>query len=551
VAKARPSLRPPQAAPEHVRGLWLLADLAADLTLQDNVQALQETILDHAAEMFACASGAVCLWDVGGQRVRIGPAMGKARHLSPQDLVGAKDVRRAVLEEKRPVAWADPGEVLGTPLGGWHGLAVIPLVGSEHVLGAVILGDREGKPAFSDADTALMVAVGNVAASALETHETLGSLQQRMQDMGRRMTETMAELGRAAVELQRIKTFHEELFNSAPVGVLVFDREFRPTFRNRAAERLWPDDRSVLAGARRTALAARDPDWEAALRDVVHMRRPWRAEDVVYEAAGQAAVRLNLAASPLLSSRQEVVGGVLILEDTTPRRHMEARLAVSERLAGVGRLAAIVAHEINNPLDGILRLVNLARRAGAETGDPRFETYLSQAHKGLMRIAAIVRDLLDFSRTAGGAAGPMLIRDLLAEAAQSLAPAAEKARVTVALDGADDVPPLRSGVLFQVVLNLLKNAIEATPEGGRVEVRARVQDDALVIEVADTGPGLPDEMLARLFEPFHTLKAGGKGTGLGLVISKDLVEKQGGTLTAVNRPEGGAVFTVRVPLGQG
>jgi len=107
---------------------------------------------------------------------------------------------------------------------------------------------------------------------------------------------------------------------------------------------------------------------------------------------------------------------------------------------------------------------------------------------------------------------------------------------------------LRSGSLYHVVLNLVKNAVEATPSGGRVRVAVRSEADALLIEVTDTGPGIPPEVLPRLFEPFYSLKAIGKGTGLGLVISKDLVEKQGGTLTAANRPEGGAVFTVRIPF---
>jgi signal transduction histidine kinase len=86
------------------------------------------------------------------------------------------------------------------------------------------------------------------------------------------------------------------------------------------------------------------------------------------------------------------------------------------------------------------------------------------------------------------------------------------------------------------------------PGGGRVTVSARAEPQGLVVEVADTGPGIPPEALAKIFEPFYSHKVKGKGTGLGLVISKDLVEKQGGTLQAANRPEGGALFTVRVPL---
>jgi signal transduction histidine kinase len=142
----------------------------------------------------------------------------------------------------------------------------------------------------------------------------------------------------------------------------------------------------------------------------------------------------------------------------------------------------------------------------------------------------------------------MPIRDLLVEAAEAMKPAAEKAAVRIDVSCADNVPLVKSGTLYHVVLNLVKNAVEAMPDGGRVTVSARTEPQGLVVEVADTGPGIPPEALVKVFEPFYSHKAKGKGTGLGLVISKDLVEKQGGTLQAANRPEGGALFTVRVPL---
>jgi len=260
---------------------------------------------------------------------------------------------------------------------------------------------------------------------------------------------------------------------------------------------------------------------------------------------------VNLSVSPLLSGERDVVGGVLIVEDVTASHRMEERLAVSERLAGVGRLASMVAHEVNNPLDGIIRLVNLARRVGAEGGDERLEKYLAEADKGLKRLVAVVRELLEFSRSASGGAGPMPIRDILAEAAEGIAAKARQAGVAVTVDCADDLPPLKSSILYHVVLNLVKNAVEAMPGGGEVCVAANCREDTLVIEVADTGPGIPEDSLLRLFEPFFTRKHGGQGTGLGLVSCKDLVEKQGGSIAAANRPEGGARFTITIPLARG
>ena len=542
-------------------GLWLLADLAEGLVSLTDAESLQEEVLEHVVRMFPCGSAAVFLWDEKVGRMRIGQSMGRAADLDPKTIMAAEPVQAIVLDQRRPLVMLDPALTLDSPaLADWRGLAIVPLAGHDRVRGLLVLGDLPKGQPFTELDTAMMSAVGGMAAVAMETALALSTFRQ---EMGRRMTEAMAELTRATAELQRIRTFNEELFHSAPVGIIVFDREFRVTFRNSAAERLWPDDRSIPRGARRTDIAQRDPDWEGALRDVVNMQRTWRAEEVTFGRPGREDVRVNLSCSPLFSQKETVVGGVLIVEDVTQRVQMEKRLEVSERLAGVGRLAAVVAHEINNPLDGIIRLVNLARRPGTDRGrqasaglpsqgDEPVEKYLAEAHKGLVRMTAIVRDLLDFSRSASGAVGPMPIRDILTEAAQNLAPAAEQAGVTVEVACDAEVPALKSGTLYQVVLNLVKNAIEATPKGGRIEARARCENGALVVEVADSGPGIPPEALGRLFEPFYTLKAGGKGTGLGLVISKDLIEKQGGAITAANRiGASGAVFTVRIPMAPG
>jgi signal transduction histidine kinase len=544
---AKPQQPAPQdsASQDHLKGLWLLADLAGQLVALEDPKALQEHVLEHSLQILRCRSGAICLWDRDGSRVRLGPTIGNVQGLRPEEVLRAEPVLTTVMSNRRPLVLEEGGQSVGLGPAAWRGMAIVPISGSETVLGLIIVGDLPDGRTFSESDVALMMALGGLAASALETHLEFAEFRQ---EMSQRMTDAMAELTRAAAELHRLKTFNEELFDSAPVGIILFDRELRVTFRNSAAERLWPEDRSIPSGARRTDLTQCDPDWEANLRDVIHMRRPWLAEDVTFARAGRETVRVGLTCSPLFSAGGSVAGGVLIVEDITLRAHMEQRLAVSERLAGVGRLAAMVAHEINNPLDGIIRLVSLTRRVGEEVGDARIEKYLADAHKGLMRMVAIVRDLLEFSRTAAGTAEPKSISEVLAEVKEALAAAAEKAGVRIAVECPAELPPIRSGILFQVVLNLVKNAVEAMPKGGHVDMRAGSGADAFTIEVADTGPGIPAEAMRKIFEPFYSLKASGQGTGLGLVICKDLVEKQGGTIKAANRPEGGAVFTVRIPL---
>ncbi len=528
-----------------LRGIRLLADLAAGLGRLEGPEALQQAALDHARSLFRCASAAICLYNGERGQLRTARTAGRAGDADLSRLLEMPRVRQTVLEDREPLVLG--ADDLAVPAGqtDWPVRAVVPIAGRDDLLGLLVLGDPPEGTAYDETDRALMSVLASVVAMAAETSLVHSRFRDEMQ---RRMDQAAGELNRASAELSRLKTFNEELFQSVPVGILVFDRQFRVTFRNAAAERLWAEDRNVRDGVGRTDVVRIDPDWEAGLREVIDMRRPWLAEAVTLDRPGRGPARLNLACSPLMSQREGVVGGVLVIEDVTQRLRMQQRLEVSERLAGVGRLAAVVAHEINNPLDGMQRLVNLAVRATEAGQAERLETYLGQVGQGLGRIGTIVRDLLDFSRSASGTVEPMGIREILAEAVHTMQPAADEAGVEVAVDCAADLPPLRSGHLYHAVLNLVKNAVEATPASGHVSVRGRCTSGTLVIEVADTGPGIPEDVLPRLFEPFYSRKALGKGTGLGLVISRDLIEKQGGTLSAANRDDGGAVFTVRVPL---
>lgn len=546
MAKRKHEDRAAPIPPPAAESLWLLADLAEELGTLDDPISLQQEVLERALTMFHCRSGAFCPMDGETGRIRIGPVSGSVTNFRPEEILASEPVRLAVIEQRRPLVMADASVLTSGPAG-WRGLAVIPLMGSEGLEALLVIGDLAEGREFAESDIALMAVLGRMAASALGMRLALRDFRL---EMGTRMTDMVAQLNRTATELARVKTFSDDFFDSVPFGIILFDREFHVTFHNRAADGLWPEDRSVLAAVQRTSIARSDPDWSQGLKDVLNMHRPWLAEAVAVERPGQDAARVNLWCSPLMSGQGGLAGGVLIVEDVSQRVQMERRLAVSERLAGVGRLAAMVAHEINNALDSAIRYVGLSRRTGAGSCDPKVDQYLAEAHKGLMRIATIVRELLDFSRSASGTVDPMPLKDTLTEAARSLAPVAAGAGVAVSIDCAADLPPLRSTTLYHVVLNLIKNAIEAMPRGGRIEVRARSLPDAIVLSVADTGPGISPDVRAHLFEPFFSVKATGQGTGLGLVICKDLIEKQGGSITAANRPEGGAEFTVTIPVAR-
>jgi two-component system, NtrC family, sensor kinase len=223
------------------------------------------------------------------------------------------------------------------------------------------------------------------------------------------------------------------------------------------------------------------------------------------------------------------------------KAHQE-QLVRQEKLAGIGRLAAGVAHEINNPLAVILGYARLLGRKADAGAREDLQVIEDEA----LRAKQIVDGLLDLSRPVAILPEPVELRALCDEAVARLAGTPLLAGVEVRVAGgaraAADAPKLR-----QVLLNLLRNAAEAAGPGGRIEVAIEPTPEGAELSVSDTGPGLSEEVRARLFEPFFSRKQ--HGTGLGLAVSKGIVEAHGGRIEAGPAPGGGARFTVWLPAG--
>ncbi|RKG74792.1 histidine kinase [Corallococcus sp. CA049B] len=218
-----------------------------------------------------------------------------------------------------------------------------------------------------------------------------------------------------------------------------------------------------------------------------------------------------------------------------------ARLVQHEKLAGIGRLAAGVAHEINNPLGVILGYVRLLQRRAEGT----LAEDLRVVEEEAVRCQDIVEGLLDLARPGRGPREPVALRDACEEVVLRLREATRLGTVTVDVQG-EGTAWAQAPRLRQVLLNLVKNAAEAAGEGGRVEVRIAVDaDKSARVAVSDSGPGVTPEARARLFEPFFTTKP--SGTGLGLAVSQAIAEAHGGRIDVDTGALGGARFTLSLP----
>jgi signal transduction histidine kinase len=275
------------------------------------------------------------------------------------------------------------------------------------------------------------------------------------------------------------------------------------------------------------------------------------------EAGGSALSRAALAFERMASALGEERARLAdkVEELTRANRDLEAAresLVRSEKLATVGRLAAGVAHEVGNPLGAIEGYLELARSRLRDGRGGEAEEYLRRAGDEVQRIDRTVRELLDFARPSPPALAPL---DLSAALDASLRLARVQSRfrdVEVEVELPEGLPRVVADehTLAQVLLNLLLNAGDAMEGRGRLRIEGRPggagPDGAprVLLAVADRGPGIDPADLPRLFDPFFTTKEPGQGTGLGLAICHRVMESFGGEITVVNRPEGGAVFTL-------
>ena len=228
-----------------------------------------------------------------------------------------------------------------------------------------------------------------------------------------------------------------------------------------------------------------------------------------------------------------------------------------EKMATVGRLAAGIAHEINNPLQMI---TNQAGWIGELLPDEdpalvknidEYQKAVEQIKHHVRRAGTITHRLLGFSRKMVSQQEKVMINDLIEETVSFVEREAGYDNITIIKNLAPDLPGTMTDgpQLQQVFLNLINNAIDAVGAGGKVELNSKLRKDGkLQIEFADSGPGIKPENIKQIFDPFFTTKDPGKGTGLGLYISYDIIQKLGGSITVENRKSGGAIFTIVLPV---
>ncbi len=342
-------------------------------------------------------------------------------------------------------------------------------------------------------------------------------------------------------------------------AVIAADPDGKVVFMNRVAEQLtgWKEKEADGLPLSRIFPIVNQHTRAAVENPVEAVRRSGKivglANHTILISKDQTEFHIDDSAAPIVDVNARMIGIVLVFRDISQRHASEVALMRAEKLASAGRLAAAIAHEVNNPLEGLVNLIYLAR---GEEDMQKIRRHLTEADRELQRIAHITRQSLGFYReisVAGSFRPDLVAREVLDFYSSRAATSHVNLRVNIKTEQKAFGNP---GELRQVLSNLLANSLDACKEGDAICVRVRAavspRDPSLRgvrIAVADTGCGIQPDYIARIFEPFFTTKQD-TGTGLGLWVSRELMKKCGGSLTVRSSIDGrrtGTVFSLFLP----
>jgi PAS domain S-box-containing protein len=379
----------------------------------------------------------------------------------------------------------------------------------------------------------------------------------------RHMTE---ELARSAERIQtadlQIRAERDRLdlvLRSVPNPIIVVDNDNEIITLNAAAQRLFaPTQYSTRHDQIALANDARFTSFLSQLR--LEPSSTKRGEVMLTDPETEEHLEMEVTAADVRGPHGSVVATVSAMQDVgrlreLERRRLEQVLFDTEKLAATGRLAASIAHEINNPLEAVQNSLYLLSRAVPESAPER--SFLDIATRETQRMSRILRQMLGFYRPTT-AMGPTDVNAVVLEAEALVAKRLRENNVRIEKELLPTLPLIRASAdqLKQVLLNLFLNATEAMPNGGRLIVATQTggggeldaySADAVRIDVRDTGTGISEEAVARIFEPFFSTKME-KGTGLGLWVSHGIVQAHGGTLKVRSRSGHGTTFTITLPI---
>jgi len=461
------------------------------------------------------------------------------------------------LEESQPRLFTDL-EQEGGPRGleqlSEHGIRsaiLLPLVAKGRGIGTFILASRQPN-AFATSHLEVLQHVGGHLASAVENAQ----LYEQLKGLSSQLEETVAERSREVFEM---KQYLENLLETAGDAILTADCEGGITSWNNSAEEILGYTKDEVRGKDILMLASGEGAKEQ-LANILQQAREGKTTSNVETSwlrEDRKEATVSLTVSPIADSSQEIVGTLTIARDITERKKLQEELFHSEKLASIGQLAAGVAHQINNPLGAISGRAQMLMRLPGELDEEFLREQIVKIRADCARITETVNDLLGFARKTETVKQYTDINTILDETIEMVKHEMIAHKVRVERSYSENLPPVVASAnhLRQLFANIMTNGFDAMHGGGVLAITStfRPADDQRseqVVEVAfaDTGVGIPEEELPRIFEPFYTTKPAGEGTGLGLAVAKRIVDFHNGRVDVESRLGVGTTFTIQFPV---
>jgi PAS domain S-box-containing protein len=407
----------------------------------------------------------------------------------------------------------------------------IPCTVQGRTIAVLGLGKTSDGDFLSSEDIELLETLAGYIGIAIQNARLYASLQQKV------------------LEYERLKDFNENIVESISVGVLAVDLEDRIEFWNSQMEVMFATPRSEALGRPigevfQTGFASEF--YRVRQTPGIHNLYKFRLNTP----AGETRVT-NVAIAPLLTKQFNVIGRLIIVDDITERIELESQLSQAEKMSSIGLLAAGVAHEVNTPLAVISSYAQMLQKQ--LNGDEKQAGLLEKITRQTFRASEIVNNLLNFSRTSGTEFSDVDLNKIIHETLALLEHQLKTAHVKVDQKLLEGLPNIHgnAGKLQQVFLNLFLNAKDAMPGGGTLRVTTANGDGVKVI-VADSGSGIAQEHIRRIYDPFFTTKngirEGRKGTGLGLSVTYGIIQEHAGKIQVESRVGQGTTFYLEFPL---
>ncbi|MBI5116949.1 GAF domain-containing protein [Candidatus Poribacteria bacterium] len=503
----------------------------------DGAKTAQE-ILSYCLKELRAESGSLFAIEENSETLCLLGAIGaRENHHCGKSIRIGDGVSGFVASTKRPLLVADSCSQKGiTPRQGRHPVETFmscPVLKDSSVLGVINVAGRKTGRAFSKKDLQKLQSIAAGCATMLDrmlSYRSTCQMQECVTDGAIDAHENYESIER---QLEDLRTYNAIIVQHLSDYIFVFDRHLNIIHCNK-------DSDFALGSGNKKDVTMKGHCVLDLPFDVDRGELKKSLEKMIVEhmSFGLKDVRLkgsdfhiaNLSFSPFFSPEGNILGGLLFVEDVTKTYEMRQRLNEAERFSLIGSLTSMITHEVNNPLDGIMRLINIS--LGQIKDDDPTKEYLVEAQKGLQRIASLVRSLLSFSRKSISLDAEVIPLNRLVDSAISTIRNRNDVKdISFHVKLATESPNVRTNDFYQVFSNLLSNSFDAiTREQGNIGIETQLDDDELHIIVEDDGCGIPKHLQSRIFKTFVTTKERGKGTGLGLAIVKKIVEKYDGQI---------------------